>query len=45
MYMLIHQTGNNLFSGTIPSEVEALEAYNFDGGRSEVKLKRSYLHT
>jgi len=31
---------NNLLTGSIPSEVEALGAYHFDGGTSEVNLKR-----
>ena len=33
-------TDNNLLSGSIPSEVEALEAYNLDYGTSEVKINR-----
>ena len=33
-------TDNNLLSGSIPSEVEALEAYNFGYGTSQVKLNR-----
>ena len=41
MFILNENTiDNNLLSGSTPSEVEALEAYNFEYGTSEVKINR-----